>query len=64
MLLQRIEQHLKSTSTPPTRFGRDALGDPKFVFQLRAGREPRAVTVSRVLAYIERQQRRAGAGRG
>ena len=63
MLLQRIEQHLKETRTPPTRFGRDALGDPKFVFQLRGGREPRSATVSRVLAYIERHRARRAAER-
>ncbi len=38
---------------PPTRFGREAIGDPKFVFQLREGREPRSATVRRVLDYLD-----------
>ena len=41
MLLQAVEKHLRTTRTSPTRFGRDAVGDPKFVFDLRNGRVPR-----------------------
>lgn len=55
MLLERIEKHLKSRRMPPTRFGRAAVGDPCFVFDLRDGREPRSATVKRVLAYLDRQ---------
>ena len=55
MLLHRVEEHLRITRTPPTRFGREALGDPRFVFDLREGREPRSITVARVLAYIAAQ---------
>lgn len=54
MLLYRIERHIKARRTPPARFGRDAVGDPCFVFDLRDGREPRAQTVARVNAYIDR----------
>ncbi len=57
MLLERIEKHLKSRRMPPTRFGRAAVGDPRFVFDLREGREPRTSTVRRVLAYLEDQER-------
>lgn len=53
MLLNRVEEHLRMTRTPPTRFGREALGDSRFVFDLREGREPRSLTVSRVLAYMD-----------
>lgn len=53
MLLSRIERYLKATRTPPTRFGREALGDPCFVFDLRDGREPRLTTVRRVNAYLD-----------
>lgn len=55
MLLERIEKHLKSRRMPPTRFGRAAVGDPCFVFDMRDGREPRNATVKRVLAYLDRQ---------
>jgi hypothetical protein len=29
------------------------MGDPRFVFDLRNGREPRPETVDRVLAYLD-----------
>lgn len=55
MLLRRVEKYLKATGTPATRFGRENLGDPRFGFDLRAGREPRSATASRVLFFIDRQ---------
>lgn len=57
MLLEHIEKHMKATRIPPARFGREAVGDPNFVFNLRDGRQPRGRTATRVLAYIERQAR-------
>lgn len=56
MLLQKVEQHMRTTRMPPTRFGRESVGDPRFVFDLRAGREPRSRTVSKVLRYLERNR--------
>ena len=53
MLIEHIEAYLRRTKTTPTRFGREALGDPNFVFNLLEGREPRKKTVRRVLAFIE-----------
>lgn len=53
-LLPKIERHLKRTATTPTRFGREATHDPRFVFDLRRGREPRASTTDRVLAFMAR----------
>jgi hypothetical protein len=55
-LLGSIEKYLRRSGTPPTRFGREAMGDPRFVLDLRNGREPRAGTVSRVSAYLARLQ--------
>ncbi len=52
MLLQRIEKHLRVRRMPPTRFGREAVGDPCFVFDLRHGREPRPKTIARVVRYL------------
>ena len=54
-LLSTIERHLRRTGTPPTRFGREAIGDPRFVMDLRRGREPRPVTIARVVAYLADQ---------
>ncbi len=57
MLLPYVERHLRRTRTPPSRFGRDALGDPSFVKRLRNGSEPRPQTLARVLSYIVRCER-------
>ena len=65
MLLPRIERYLKTTRTPPTRFGRLATGDPNFVFDLRDGRDPRTSTVCRVNAWLDQAERaRASAEQG
>jgi hypothetical protein len=39
-LLRRIERFLKETGMPPTRFGREAVRDPRLVLDMRNGREP------------------------
>lgn len=53
VLRQRIEKHLRETGTHPTRFGRDAVRDPRFVFDLRRGREPQDRTLRRVNHYLD-----------
>jgi hypothetical protein len=53
MLRWRVEKVLKLTGMAPTRFGRESIGDPCFVFQLRDGREPRLVTARRVHRFID-----------
>lgn len=60
-LLRRIERYLRATHMPPTRFGRETVGDPRFVFDLRLGREPRIETERRVLDWLE--TRAEGVGR-
>ena len=52
-LLREVEKFLRRSDIAPTRFGREAMGDPRFVFDLRNGRDPRPRTVARVLAYLE-----------
>lgn len=58
-LLPVVERHLRAHSVPPSRFGRLVAGDPRFVFDLRRGREPRAATRDRVLAHIARTDAQA-----
>ncbi len=58
MLLRRIEQFIKERRMPPARFGRDAVGDPNFVFDLRDGRKPRERTVVRVSAYLDHAEKK------
>lgn len=53
LLLSRIERHLKEGRIPPTRFGRDALHDPRLVFDLREGRALRPSTERRLRAYLD-----------
>lgn len=61
MLLARIELYLRRTKHSPSRFGRDAVGDPHFVPSLRRGRRPRASTTRRVLAFIRARERELAA---
>lgn len=55
-LLYEVERFLRQSRIAPARFGRDATGDPRFVFDLRKGREPRAETISKVRTYLENVQ--------
>jgi 2,4-dienoyl-CoA reductase-like NADH-dependent reductase (Old Yellow Enzyme family) len=52
-LLYRIERHLKRTGMRATTFGREAARDPRFVFDLRRGREPRPTLERRINAYLD-----------
>ena len=61
MFLRRVERHLRLFDVPPARFGVEAMRDPRFVFDLRNGREPRERTVVRVEAYIARIEAERGA---
>lgn len=56
MLLHGVEKYLRATRTPPTRFGREAIGNSRFVFDLRAGRYPRESTVQKVIYFLLRDQ--------
>ncbi len=53
MLLQRIQHHLRMRHMPSTRFGREAIGDPNLVSQLKDGRELRTATLQRVIDYLD-----------
>ena len=55
-LLREVENFLRHTKVPPARFGREVMGDPRLVFDLRNGREPRARTVERIRKFLEGAQ--------
>ena len=55
-LLREVEKYLKISNTPAARFGREAMGDPRFVFDLRRGREPRQRTIARIREFLETGQ--------
>ena len=52
MLLRKIETFLRRTGMPATTFGRLAAHDPRFVFDLRKGREPRPRTEYRAEHFM------------
>lgn len=51
-LLSAIEDFLAKTGMKPTRFGIEAANDPRLVFGLRDGREPRRATADRIRRYM------------
>lgn len=53
-LLTAIEEFLAKTGMKPTRFGIEAANDPRLVFGLRDGREPRRATADRIREYMAR----------
>jgi hypothetical protein len=55
-LLRTVEKFLKEREIPAARFGREVMGDPRFVFDLRNGREPRHSTVRKVCEYLDALQ--------
>jgi hypothetical protein len=51
-LLVEIDRYLRRTGMPPTRFGREAVNDPRLVGDLRLGRQPRARVRARIEAWL------------
>jgi hypothetical protein len=52
MLIRKIEVFLRHTGMAPTRFGRMATSDPRFVLDLRMGRMPRPETEKKVEHFM------------
>lgn len=52
MLIRKIEVFLRRTGMRPAEFGRLTMRDPRFVFDLRNGREPRTRTEHRVEHFM------------
>jgi sulfate adenylyltransferase subunit 2 len=50
--LAEIERHLETRKTEASAFGKQALGDPNFVFDLRRGRSPSTRTMDKVRAFM------------
>ena len=58
-LLVKIEAFLRRHDLTPTAFGQAALKDPRFVFDLRDGRECRRAVREKVLAFMQNYRVRA-----
>ena len=52
-LLREVEKFLREKQIPPATFGRSAINDSRFVFELRKGREPREATVNKVKEWMK-----------
>ena len=53
MLIRSVEKFLREQEMPATRLGRLAANDPRFVLDLRMGREPRGFMAARVLSFMD-----------
>lgn len=50
--LAEVDVYLAATGLTATAFGRQAVNDPSFVFDLRSGRSPSARVIDRVRSFI------------
>ncbi|HEX7874120.1 MAG TPA: hypothetical protein VF475_14490 [Sphingobium sp.] len=55
-MLRSIEKFLTETGMAPTRFGREAVRDPRIVLDMRRGREPSERMCRRLRHYIAHQR--------
>jgi len=60
MLIRQIEHFLRYHEMPATKFGRLAAHDPRFVLDLRMGREPRIATAARIEGFMRGYQAAQG----
>jgi len=51
-ILREIESFLRDTRMAPTRFGRDAVRDPRLVFDMRNGREPSPKMIQKIEHFM------------
>lgn len=52
MLIRSVEKFLRRHEMPATKFGRLAAHDPRFVLDLRHGREPRGATEAHIKGFM------------
>ena len=57
---RRMTAFLRRTRMSASEFGERAVGDRKFVGDVRRGRSPRLATVERVLAFMEAYEQSRG----
>jgi sulfate adenylyltransferase subunit 2 len=54
--LSEIDRFLETLGLDPTTLGKQALGDPSFVFDLRKGRSPSTRTIGKVRDWMRQQK--------
>ena len=57
-LRKRIDLFLRRSRMSPTKFGREAINDPRLIADLNNGRELREKTVARIIAWLDARDRR------
>ena len=57
LFVSRVDAFLERTGVGPTTLGRQALGDPNLVRDLRLGRSPTLATADYVMAFMETHDR-------
>lgn len=55
-LVKRIEAFCSAHDMSKSAFGKEAVGDPRFFFDLEAGRECRRATLARVETFMAQQE--------
>ncbi|MFM9853429.1 MAG: hypothetical protein ACKVOJ_11580 [Sphingomonadaceae bacterium] len=50
---KKIDRFLVRSGTSASRFGRTVAGDPRLVFDIRKGRQPRAALMARLNSYLK-----------
>ena len=53
LFMARVDAFLERTGLGPTTLGRQAVGDPNLVRELRHGRSPTLATADQLLAFME-----------
>lgn len=54
-VVAQIDSFLDRHDMKPSRFGRDALGEPQFVGEVRAGRKPGLATLGKLSEFMRAQ---------
>ena len=62
--MSRVDAFLDRTGMGPTTLGRQAVGDPNLVRQLRDGRSPTLAMVDQVMAFMEAYDQAPSGDRG
>ena len=61
-LLIHVERALRRNGISASKLGREAVRDPRFVHDLRRGRQPGEKVTARVLAFLAAAEQRQPAG--
>ncbi|HYD13072.1 MAG TPA: hypothetical protein VEC11_09510 [Allosphingosinicella sp.] len=56
-LMRRIQLYLQRAEMAPTRFGRETVGDPRLISDMKNGRELRDATIARIQAWLDAQEK-------